>query len=328
VARPTDITRRAALGACVAAPLAGAALLAGRARGALVGARAFRDSRVEGAVFPKRLIDAAGQVQTLPEPPRRIVSTYLACDEMLADLVDIDRVAGISTYADDATTSNCLGVYPPRVARLRAEPERVLALEPDLVCVAAYTDTEALRLLAGAGVVLLRWSGMQSFAAVNQGVRLLGAALGEEERAGALVAQVIGELDGVARRLRGARPVRVLYYDTPGYTMGSSTLVDEMLTRAGGLNVAAEIGIEGPGQIGIEAVLALQPEAIVMPRYGDAVPAQMRLERQPLWQAMPAVAANRVFDVPAAWLTTVSHHAARGLSHIARMLHPEAFRLP
>src|SRR5204863_9658742 len=83
-------------------------------------------------------------------------------------------------------------------------------------------------------------------------------------------------------------PLRVLYYDPPGYTMGARTLVDEMIRRAGGRNAAAEIGVVGPGQIGVEMVLALQPDAIVMPRYGGmagddvAVAARDRLSGQPL----------------------------------------------
>jgi len=317
--------RRHAVAACVAAPLVGAALLAQRVRGAVVGARAFTDSRVEGDAFPRRLVDPAGVVRVLPRPPVRVVSTYLACEENLAALVPIERVVAVSVYADDRSASNCLGVYPPRVARLRSDPEPILAVEPDLVCIAGFNELESVRLLAGAGVPLLRQSRLDSFAEITAGLRLLGAALGADARAAALVADVEGRLDDVARKLRGARPVRVLYYDPPGYTMGAGTLVDEILERAGGRNVAVELGIRGPGQIGLEALLALEPEAIVMPRYGDNLPALRVLAGDAVWRRLPAVVANRVYEVPGAWINTVSHHAARGLAHLARVLHAEAF---
>jgi iron complex transport system substrate-binding protein len=321
-------SRRRALAATVAAPAlvaAGAAVLARRVRGAVVGARGFADSRVEGGAFPRRLVDPAGVVRTLERPPLRIVSTYLACEENLAALVPIQRVAAISVYADDPSASNCLGVYPPRVARLRSDPEPILAAQPDLVCISGFNELAAVQLLAGAGLPLLRQSRHDSFADMTAGLRVLGAAVGEDARAGALAAGVEAQLADLGQRLAGVPRVRVLYYDPPGYTMGSGTLVDEILSRAGARNVAVELGIRGPGQIGLEALLALEPEAIIMPRYGDNAPALSALAGQPVWRRLPAVAAGRVHEIPGAWINTVSHHAARGLARVARLLHPEAF---
>jgi iron complex transport system substrate-binding protein len=317
--------RRAAFVACVAAPFAAAALFGRRPRSALVGARAFVDGRADRGAFPKRLVDPAGEVQVVPAPPRRIVSTYLACEETLAALVDVDRVVGVSAYADDPSTSNCFGVYPPRVARVRSEPERVLSLEPDLICVSTFAQAESIRILAQAGPPLVRWSRFDSFAEVIDGVRLLGAIVGEEAKADAIAASVEREIADVTRRVHGVTRPRVLYYDSPGYTMGTGTLVDEMITRAGGRNVAAEAGIEGPGEVGIEAVLALQPDTILMPRYGDSDPVLARLAREPSWRSILALSRGQVHEVPSAWVSTASFHAARGLARVARLLHPEAF---
>ena len=176
-----------------------------------------------------------------------------------------------------------------------------------------------------AGTPILRWSRFDSFADVLDQVRLLGAAVGEEAGAAALGARVTALLDDLSARLRGVRPKRVLYYDPPVYTMGRGTLVGEMLARAGGANVVDEIGIVGPGQIGLETVLALEPEAIVVPRYADNSSALRTLGASAIWREVPAVRAGRVLEVPGAWIATVSHHAARGLARVARLLHPEAF---
>jgi iron complex transport system substrate-binding protein len=320
-----SLSRRYAAAACLAAPLVGAALLARRVRGAVVGARGFADSRVEGTSFPRRLVDPAGETRLLAAAPRRIISTYLACDETLPALIDVSRVVAISVYADDPSASNCLGAYPPRVTRLRSDPEQILALEPDLVCISGFNELESVRLLAGAGMPLLRQSRLDSFAELTAGLRLLGAALGADARAEAVARDVETQLADTARRLAGTRPVRVLYYDPPGYTMGAGTMVDEILTRAGGVNVARELGIRGPGQIGLEALLALQPEAIFVPRYGDNASALSALNAVAAWRRLPAVAAGRVHEIRGASINTVSHHAAAGLAQVARLLHPEAF---
>jgi iron complex transport system substrate-binding protein len=119
--------------------------------------------------------------------------------------------------------------------------------------------------------------------------------------------------------------VRVIYYDPPTYTMGRGTLVGEILARAGGANVVEELGIVGPGQIGIETVLALEPEAIIMPNYADNTSTLRALGADAIWRRVPAVRAGRVHQIPGSWIATVSHHAAQGLDRVARLLHPEAF---
>jgi iron complex transport system substrate-binding protein len=320
-----DRGRRWALGGLVAAPLAAGLALRRAVHAALVGARDFADSGIDPGPFPKRLVGPDGGVQIVPRAPRRIVSTYLGADELLASLVSPDRVVAVSAYADDPATSNCTGVYPPGVPRLRTDPERILSLEPDLVCVAGYTEPEALRLTVGSGLPVLRWSRFDSFAEIVAKMRLYGAATGEEARAAVLAAEIESLLGQLATRLAGVRPVRVLYYDPPSYTFGRGSLVGEILTRAGGANVAEQLGIVGPGQIGLETVLGLEPEAIVMPRYADNGSRIDELLASPVWKQVPAVRAGRVLEIPGGWIATVSHHAARGLSRVARLLHPDRF---
>jgi iron complex transport system substrate-binding protein len=317
--------RRWALGALAAAPVVAALALRRGVHAALVGAQELADSRIAPGPFPKPLRGPSGDVQRLARAPRRIVSTYLGTDELLASLVSPERIVAVSAYADDPATSNCHGVYPKAVPRLRTEPERIVSLEPDLVCVAGYTEPEALRLIVGTGLPIVRWSRFTSFADIADMLRLHGAATGEEARAAALVGELDGLLADLAARLAGARPVRVLYYDPPTYTFGRGTLVGEILARAGGDNVADQLGIVGPGQIELETVFGLEPEAIVMPRYADNGSRMDELLANPVWRQVPAVRAGRVHEIPGAWVATVSHHAARGLARIARLLHPDRF---
>jgi iron complex transport system substrate-binding protein len=324
-----DLGRRLVALGCLAAPLAVGAGLSRRVRAALVGAGGLDDGWVEpggaAAGFPRTLHGPTGGTWTLPRPPRRIVSTYLGADEILAELVPPDRVVGVSFFADDPAISSCAGVYPAGVPRLRTQVETILALQPDLVCVAGFSEPNALRLMIGAGLPVLRWSRFETFADILANLRLLGAAVGADGRAAAIAGAVEATLGDLARRLAGVRRLPVLYYDPPSFTVGRDTLIDEIITRAGGANVAAAAGIRGPGQIGIEAVLGLDPEAIVVPRYGAGPPPIETLRATPLWRDVPAVRAGRVYQAPGAFMGDVSHHAVQGLARLARVLHPAAF---
>ena len=315
------------LAACGGGPLlAAAALATRRVRASLVGVGALGEGRVDvprGTGFPRVLHGPAGEIWILSRPPRRIVSTYLAGDEILAALVPPERLAAVSTFADDPAISSVAGFYPRTMPRVRAEVEAILALEPDLICVAGYSDADAMRLAVGAGLPILRWSRFETFADVLANVRTIGAAVGADERAQAVVGDAEAKLAAVAACLRGVTPARVFYLDLPTFTAGRDTLLDEMLTRAGGLNVAAAAGIAGAGQIAVESALALDAEAIVVAAPPGGRPPLDELRATPLWRELPAVRAGRVFPIPAALPGDVSQRAADAPAEIARQLHPE-----
>ena len=62
-----------------------------------------------------------------------------------------------------------------------------------------------------------------------------------------------------------------------------------------------------------------------MPHYADNVSALKALGASAIWGQVPAVRAGRVYEIPGAWIATISHHAAQGLERVARVLHPTAF---
>ena len=125
------------------------------ARVALLGGRPWQETRVEGRVFPKHLIDPAGMVQILPAPPRRIASAILSGDHILTALVAPDRLAAVTYLVDNPNLSNIASVVPASVPRIHAEIETILALQPDLVLVAGYTRATTVRLLVAAGTPFL-----------------------------------------------------------------------------------------------------------------------------------------------------------------------------
>ena len=299
----------------------------GSARAALLGYGLLQATRVEGDRFPKRLIDPAGGVQTLGTPPQRIASAILSGDHMLTALVSTDRLAGVTHLVDEPTISSIVGVVPPSVPRITAEVETLLALQPDLVLVAGYTRAETVRLLVAANIPVMRFHWYGSFQGVMDNLRTLGAAVGAEPQTERLIDDMRRRIDAVTQRV-GQRPrPRVLYHAPAGYTMGAETLIDEMIQRAGGFNVAREASLTGPVKLQQEVMVSLAPEVIIV---GDwsATPgdeAMRELTRDPVWRQAPAIANDRVYAIRGAWLTSVSHYAVDGLEAIARVLHPEAW---
>lgn len=204
----------------------------------------------------------------LTSPPRRIVSLTLASDVMLASLVEVDRVAGVTALVDDPTYSAAAGHYPVAIPRVSASAEALLALEPDLVVISAYSHPATARALVGAGVPVLRLPSGRSLDEVREAASLLGDVVGSRDRAAVALARFDRERAALSGRAR-MRPPRVLFYAAGGFTHGRGTLTDELIELAGADNVARELRLEGLTRIGAELVAASRPEVFVVPAATD-----------------------------------------------------------
>jgi iron complex transport system substrate-binding protein len=262
-----------------------------------------------------------------PAKPARIASLSLATDEMLADLVPVERIVGVTFLADDPEISNVAGHYPARIPRLRdTNLERLVALAPDLVCVAPYNTADALTLLKRSGLAVYRNEALEGIDAIEAGVSRLGERVGEPERARTLVASLHARRRRLADRLHDLphRP-RVLYW-AAGVTAGRGTTIDDIIREAGGVNVAAELGLEASPEISPEQVVAADPEIVLLPRW-RAEERHGSITNHPILHQLRAVREGRVIAIEGRYLTSVSPHVVAGAERLARALHPGRFAL-
>jgi iron complex transport system substrate-binding protein len=292
----------------------------------LAGISTYGATLVEGGGFPKTLSTGEHR-ETLTAPPRRIASLTVAADEILISLVSPDRIVAVTHFADVPDIATCAGRVPSNALRIRgADPEPIIALQPDLVPVAHYTLESAVRMLGAARVPVVRMAKVRSFGDVEGNVMLLARATGTEERGRLLTQEMHETLAVIEKRLSGRARPRVLYYSAVGYTSGTGTLVDEKIRRAGGRNAAADAGLVGFKNVSLDVLVGLDPDVIVLPRWSPDGDAPIReLSRMPAFRDVRAVRAGRVFSLPASELTSESPEGTRGVESLARLLHPEVF---
>ena len=118
-----------------------------------------------------------------PAPPRRVVALAPSAAEILFALGAAPRVVGVPDFADDLPEA----AGKARVGGFAPDLERVVALAPDLVVVSKDgTDRAAYEKLEALGLTVVVTSGT-TLAGVLEDVARVGHALGEDERARALV---------------------------------------------------------------------------------------------------------------------------------------------
>jgi iron complex transport system substrate-binding protein len=253
------------------------------------------------------------------EGPRRVASLNLTADELLVEMLPPGRLVAVTRWADDADMSNVAGRVPASAVRLpRADLERLVALQPDLVVVSEYTDADFLHLLGKSGLRHHRLAGLETLPGIRAAILDLGEAVGTREAAARLVARFDALLTELARRLRGAKRPRVLYWADP-HTAGAGTAIGSLLEAAGGTNVAAELGLRGIVPLAGEKAFAADPDLFLV-TLGSGAEAALR--RHPLLSRTRAVREGRVVEIPNRLLVTLSDRAADAAWWLASRLHP------
>jgi iron complex transport system substrate-binding protein len=283
----------------------------------------------EGDAFPKTIQNSDGSETVIAKPPERIVSSVLTVDEILAEIISPSRIAGVTKAVDDPAISTCPGVIPNSAVRHHGGIEEILRLEPDLVFVANYSREATVRFLLSMHIPVVKLGQYSSIADVVHNIREIGSAVGAGERAEMLVAEMKQRLERVQAHVAGLAKRRVLYYSEGGITAGRATVIDEAITLAGGINVGSIAGLAGSVEIPVELAVSLSPDVIVVPSWKNDASSSLaeKLASDARWQNVPAVRNGKVYSVPSSLLTTLSHHIARGVEELARLIHPEASAL-
>ncbi len=246
-------------------------------------------------------------------PPKRIVSLSPGTTEMLFALGLGKAVVGDTVYCD----------YPPaakaitKIGDVNTSYEKVLALRPDLIVADSIANARAVARLTALHLPVLAVA-PTSLSAVETCLRQIGAQTGTSKQADA----VVGQMEHKARlaaRIAAAdtrpRPrVLVVIQTNPLWTAGSGSFMDDLITRAGGINIGR--AVPGYGPFSKEQVLANSPDVIL----GDSSVAPA-FRTDPLLRRLPAVLRGRVYSLPPDLTSRPGPRLADGLVLVAQALH-------
>jgi iron complex transport system substrate-binding protein len=233
-----------------------------------------------------------------------------------------DRLVGDTEYCN----------YPPAAASvakvgdtLHPSAERILALRPQLVLVSTASQLEAFTKELAEHHIAVFVTDPHDLAGVFHSIQLLGDLVGETTRAAALVENLQNRTTVIEKAVNSAKPVRVFYQlsDRPLYTAGRDSFTTDLIRRAGGVSVTANVPGAWP-RYSDESALASQPDVIILPTGGSIGTANSEVA-DPLKKS-PAVLAGRVYKINDDHLSRPGPRLVDGLEELARVLHPEGFK--
>ena len=252
-------------------------------------------------------------------PPRRLIALAPSVTEIVYALGAEARLVGVCAQCDFPEAATRL----PRVGGyLVPSVEAVLAAEPDLVVVVPSPgNREAVRAIERAGVRVLVVQD-RTLADLWVSMRAVAGALGLAAAGEQLVGDVARRLEAVRARVADLPRRRVLLVvgHSPLVVAGGGTLQDELMTVAGGVNVAADAGQSWP-QISLELVVARGPEVIIDAAMGTEEGGR---ELFAGLVTVPAVRAGRVITFRADTLYRAGPRVPEAAAALAAVIHPEA----
>jgi iron complex transport system substrate-binding protein len=263
--------------------------------------------------YPVTVTGAGEEPLVVEAAPKRIVALEPGPAELVARL-GAERLVGVPT--DAKLPGNAAGRTVITTAGGAVNVAAVAKLRPDLILATAATDTVDLARAerrSGAPVYL---QPADSVADVVRAALELGFVLGEPARARRVAGSIRRRVDAAEDRVAGRTPVRV-FVDT-GFlvTVPESSLLGDLVRRAGGVS-AAGARPSGNGRDPCD-VARLRPDVILV-----VAPADTPVARRPY--ACRGKLPGRLVSVPEQVITIAGPRVATSLTLIARALHPDAF---
>ncbi|HEY9507471.1 MAG TPA: helical backbone metal receptor [Gemmatimonadales bacterium] len=236
------------------------------------------------------VVDDAGDSVSVRAPATRVVSLIPASTELLFAIGAGAAVVGRTEWCD----------FPPEALRvtnlgpgINPNLEAVLSVRPDLVVLynSAQHAAAAAR-LRGLGIPAIRVN-TDALADVGRVARMLGRLTDHGAGADSLGSAFDSAL--AAATLAGPRERRprvlILVWEQPPMTLGRGSFLSELVERAGGDNVFADIA-SSSAPVSIEAVSARDPDLILTAAAGPA-----SIADRPEWQVVRAVRERRFLRV-------------------------------
>ena len=187
----------------------------------------------------------------------RIVSINQCADEFLLNIVPKDKLLSVTHFVKDPNLSwdaDLAFDIPGNAARA----EEVMSYDPDLVFAGDFTSRSTVGLLRSLGVEVVELAHPNSIAEVIELINLVGEATGYQHEAQKLIDTLVIQNESKESVITAA------VYQPNGYTTGKHTLIDDVLSTAGVVNMAALRGLASYAQYPMERLIVDQPDLLIL----------------------------------------------------------------
>ncbi|RUT28412.1 cobalamin-binding protein [Paenibacillus zeisoli] len=272
--------------------------------------------------YPLKLKDATGEEVTFDKAPAKIVSLAPSETEALYAIGMDKEIVGVTDFDDypEAVKSK------PKMGGMKVNAEAIVAAQPDVVFVAGLTDAETIKNLRGLKIKVFQFN-PKTIDAVVQDIETYGQITDHQTEAKKVTDQMKKELQQVTDAVKSVsneQKKKVYIEFSPGYTVGKGEFMDEMISLAGGVNVAGDL--TGWQQINEENIIKANPDVIL---YAKSVVDENNktladiIKARSGWNAIKAIKDNRIVGLDDNLLSRPGPRVTQGLIEVAKAIYPD-----
>ncbi len=273
------------------------------------------------------VIDDLDREVTVSLPLQSVVSLAPSITETLCALGLCDELVAVdiqSNYPEQVAEAQIISGYDGVI-----NYEMILSLEPELVVVAEIIGVDKVKELEGLGLNVFYIKNPTSLDELFPYIEKISKVIGKEDEAAILCADLQERLDAVDEVSAKAETAPLVFYELDAtepskpWTTTSGTFIDEIITRAGGKNIAADLKGEWI-QISLEELIDRNPEIIILGDSNYGVTPETVNERVG-WDSIQAVTDGNLFPLDSDIISRPGPRLIDAYELIAVMIHPELY---
>jgi len=267
--------------------------------------------------FPVTVTDASGTEVTLSETPERVVVAGPSAAQTMWAIGAQDKVVGMPNNYATAYLDGREGI--PNVVNARMQPvqEKIVNATPDLVLAPNVVQNDTVESLRNAGLTVYRFHEAITLSDVYAKTELTGRLVGEFEAAAGVSAEMEGQVSAVREAVADEEPKKVFYNLGGGWTVRPDTFIGDIISTAGGENIAEGRLDRRYAPLPSEEILVEDPDWILT-THGLELPKNTGINES------TAVEQDQIVTVDTNFLNQPGPRNVEPLAQLASALHPEA----
>jgi iron complex transport system substrate-binding protein len=205
--------------------------------------------------------------------------------------------------------------------------EKITAAAPDIIIGLVGWAEADIQKLADLGVKIYIVEA-NTIDEIYMEITNMGKILGKDAEARELVGQLKKQVETVSSKVAGLtedKKPKVFYevWNEPLMSAGKNTSINDLIEKAGGINIVAADGLEGWPEYSIEKLIQNNPDIIIAPV--SLAPDVSTIIDDSRFSSINAVVNRKVYVVPDNPITRPSQNIIKGLTMFAQAIHPEIF---
>jgi iron complex transport system substrate-binding protein len=286
---------------------------------------AANETAPTGELFPYEIERSDGKTMTLEKQAERIVSLSPGATEIIYAIGGEGSLAAVDNQADYPEAA---ANFPTKVDAFEPNIEAIAALEPDLVVVATDIGdlVAALDRLSIPVLFIDINTDVLTIEDVIEQIPMYGRITGSDEAAEALVDALEARVAAVDEQAASiAAPVSAYHeLDATFFSVADGTFIGNLYTRLETTNIAGDGGGSPYPQLTQEAIIAANPDVIVLADEGLSVTVES-VKARPGWDAIAAVQNDRIYGIDPDIISRPGPRIVDALELLAETIYPEDF---